>query len=213
MQCAYHGWEFGAGGACARIPQLPPGSKAAAALPRACATPLPSLERQGLLWAFPGGGGGAAAAAASPPAEIAELDDPDFLDATDFFMRDLPYSWDTLVENLLDPAHVPYAHHAIIRGADRAAGRPIPLAVRAGGGGAAGFAAERTDAPAGGRYRVSFRPPCLVYYEIESPPPPPVGPAAAGPPLFLGLGSYCVPTGPGCRPRGPARHISPPSLP
>lgn len=29
------------------------------------------------------------------------------------YMRDLPYGWDTLLENLLDPAHVPFAHHGL----------------------------------------------------------------------------------------------------
>ena len=34
------------------------------------------------------------------PALIPELDDPEFVDATNFFVRDMPYSWDVLVENL-----------------------------------------------------------------------------------------------------------------
>ena len=31
---------------------------------------------------------------------IPELDDPDMMDGTNFFVRDLLYSWDVLVENL-----------------------------------------------------------------------------------------------------------------
>merc|ERR1719343_1997423 len=27
------------------------------------------------------------------------------------YTRDLPYGWDTLMENLIDPAHIPFAHH------------------------------------------------------------------------------------------------------
>ena len=27
------------------------------------------------------------------------------------YTRDLPYGWDTLLENLIDPAHIPFAHH------------------------------------------------------------------------------------------------------
>lgn len=30
-----------------------------------------------------------------------------------FFMRDVPYGYDNLVENCLDPAHVPFAHHGV----------------------------------------------------------------------------------------------------
>ena len=29
------------------------------------------------------------------------------------YTRDLPYGWDTLVENLIDPSHVPFAHHGM----------------------------------------------------------------------------------------------------
>jgi pheophorbide a oxygenase len=29
------------------------------------------------------------------------------------YTRDLPYGWDALVENLIDPAHVPFAHHGM----------------------------------------------------------------------------------------------------
>lgn len=29
------------------------------------------------------------------------------------YMRDMSYGWDTLMENLLDPAHVPFAYHGL----------------------------------------------------------------------------------------------------
>jgi phenylpropionate dioxygenase-like ring-hydroxylating dioxygenase large terminal subunit len=29
------------------------------------------------------------------------------------FTRDLPYGWDRLVENLVDPAHIPWVHHGL----------------------------------------------------------------------------------------------------
>lgn len=28
-------------------------------------------------------------------------------------MRELPYGWDILVENVMDPAHVDFAHHGV----------------------------------------------------------------------------------------------------
>ena len=34
-------------------------------------------------------------------------------------MRELPYGHDVLIENLLDPAHVPFAHHGVSGGGDR----------------------------------------------------------------------------------------------
>ena len=33
--------------------------------------------------------------------------------ATATYTRDLPYSWDTLLENIVDPAHIPFAHHGL----------------------------------------------------------------------------------------------------
>lgn len=34
-------------------------------------------------------------------------------------MRELPYGHDVLIENLLDPAHVPFAHHGVSGGGNR----------------------------------------------------------------------------------------------
>ncbi|KAG5181663.1 hypothetical protein JKP88DRAFT_246035, partial [Tribonema minus] len=41
------------------------------------------------------------------------------------YMRDLPYSYDMLVENLGDPAHIPFAHHGVLTSRDTA--KPIPV--------------------------------------------------------------------------------------
>lgn len=47
------------------------------------------------------------------------------------FMRDLPYGHDVLLENLLDPAHVPWAHHGVqgdrFNQPNSALGQPEPL--------------------------------------------------------------------------------------
>jgi len=94
LQCAYHGWEFGEEGACTRIPQLGPQlceDSAAVRSQRACATSFPTQVLQGLVWVFPTANESLAAAA--KPALIPELDDASFVDATDFFVRDMPYSW------------------------------------------------------------------------------------------------------------------------
>ncbi|HAC64994.1 MAG TPA: pheophorbide a oxygenase, partial [Cyanothece sp. UBA12306] len=29
------------------------------------------------------------------------------------YVRDLPYDWQTLVENVADPSHVPFTHHGV----------------------------------------------------------------------------------------------------
>lgn len=47
------------------------------------------------------------------PAEM----EPSFI--SDWFVRDLPYGYDALVENLLDPSHVPFSHHGVMGPARR----------------------------------------------------------------------------------------------
>ena len=34
-------------------------------------------------------------------------------EANDLFVRELPYSFDILIENFMDPAHIPFAHHGL----------------------------------------------------------------------------------------------------
>ncbi|CAL4936568.1 unnamed protein product [Urochloa decumbens] len=48
------------------------------------------------------------------PPYVPEIDDPGFV--TVYGIRDLPYGYDILLENLLDPAHVPYAHKGVMHG-------------------------------------------------------------------------------------------------
>nr|GMD20734.1 protochlorophyllide-dependent translocon component 52, chloroplastic-like [Ipomoea batatas] len=47
------------------------------------------------------------------PVYIPELDDPSFTKS--MIARDIPYGYEVLIENLMDPAHVHYAHHGIMR--------------------------------------------------------------------------------------------------
>ena len=41
------------------------------------------------------------------------------------YTRDLPYGWDTLLENIVDTAHIPFAHHGL-QGV-RSDGSPIAM--------------------------------------------------------------------------------------
>lgn len=120
LQCAYHGcWEFNENGTCTKIPQLGDVQDPVIVQnPQSCATSYPTRIAQGLLWIFPFPGE-STSKQAKPLALITELYDPDSVDATSFFFRDMPYSWEILVENLCDPSHIPFAHHNIIRTANR----------------------------------------------------------------------------------------------
>lgn len=44
-----------------------------------------------------------------------------------WYMRDLPYSYDILVENLTDPAHLPFSHHKLSPALKRESGGPMPF--------------------------------------------------------------------------------------
>ena len=50
---------------------------------------------------------------------------PELLEAPSFTVRELPYSIDFLVENFMDPAHIPFAHHSL-QGV-RSDGRASPM--------------------------------------------------------------------------------------
>ena len=45
----------------------------------------------------------------------------------DWYMRDLPYSYDILIENLTDPAHLPFSHHKLAPNLTRDKGRALPM--------------------------------------------------------------------------------------
>jgi phenylpropionate dioxygenase-like ring-hydroxylating dioxygenase large terminal subunit len=194
LQCAYHGWEFDKDGACVKIPQLDSAFTPGAS---ACATAYPTQVVQDLLWIFPTHDNPELASQKSP-ATIPQLDDGDKVDATALFVRDLPYSWEALVENLCDPTHVVFAHHGCMRGADRyGPDTDKQVNLRVTSMSRTGFVADKDPAPANGKYQVRFQPPCLLYYDI-------MNSRAMGSSLrpeqkskvYLGLGNYCIPTGP-----------------
>ncbi|CAI5998738.1 unnamed protein product [Closterium sp. NIES-64] len=127
LQCSYHGWTFSGEGSCGFIPQAPTDGPAVNASPRACARVYPSRVHQGIIWFWPDCSPSAAAeaAAALPPPSLPEFDDPSF--RYDTGMADLEYGYEMLMENLLDPAHVPFAHHKYQ--GDRNKARPLPSMV------------------------------------------------------------------------------------
>ena len=57
-----------------------------------------------------------------------ELDQEGWIYEQDY-MRDLPYDYTTLVENIIDPSHVPVSHHGTVPG-DRSLAQPLTTKVR-----------------------------------------------------------------------------------
>ena len=103
IECLYHGWQFGTDGQCLHIPQLPADAKIPA---KACVRSLLTIERQGIVWVWPG---------EAEAADIDRIPTLDVLDKPGFvytdYMVDLPHDQTYLIENLLDPAHVSISHH------------------------------------------------------------------------------------------------------
>ena len=183
LMCSYHGWRFDGEGLCRRIPQANPATPAAEQARRLCATPLPCRQEAGLLWLWPDADTAEQADATALPISEAlrqALDSPAFLIGS--VVRDLPYDWQTLVENVADPSHVPFAHHGIQGRRERAV--PIPLEMEQEG-------PERLVAVLDSRAfamatRITFQPPALLEYDFS---------LAGG--KRMGLITWCLPVAPG----------------
>eukprot|EP00980_Cylindrotheca_fusiformis_P002460 scaffold584_cov132-Cylindrotheca_fusiformis.AAC.13 len=112
LQCSYHGWEFNSTGNCVRVPQLTPEAESVAiSSKRSCATTYPTQVEKNILWIWPWEED-VLSVIGRPGAHPEEMmkgvpDDPPT------YTRDAPYGWATLVENLMDPSHVPFAHHGM----------------------------------------------------------------------------------------------------
>lgn len=115
LECAYHGWVFDGAGRCVKIPQADAATAAAAMANPACHLQTYSvMVEKNILWAW-----------------LWPEDSLQFMCTTEnatttpehflrgvlrncsTFTRDLPYAWDTLLENIVDPSHVPHAHHGL----------------------------------------------------------------------------------------------------
>ncbi|GMG98786.1 hypothetical protein Nepgr_000626 [Nepenthes gracilis] len=160
LQCSYHGWSFNGYGSCTRIPQASSEGPEARAVKstRACATRLPTMVSQGLLFVWPNENGLERASITKPPTLPDDFDKPDF--ATVTIQRDLYYAYDTLMENVSDPSHIDFAHHKVTGRRDRA--KPLPFKVESSG--PWGFGGSNNDNP---RITAKFIAPCYYMNKIE----------------------------------------------
>ncbi|CAN1853825.1 Protochlorophyllide-dependent translocon component 52, chloroplastic [Linum perenne] len=113
LQCVYHGWCFDGSGSCKLIPQSPHDGPPVHTNKRACVASYPTIVHHNIVWFWPN---------TDPqykdifeikkPPFISELDDPSFTAV--YGNRDLPYGYEVLLENLMDPSHLPYAHYGLL---------------------------------------------------------------------------------------------------
>lgn len=107
VTCPYHGWRFGADGACAAIPSLVDEKSVEPGRIRVRTYPL--REQDGLLWIYmPSLGQEASLPKIDPPKiPLAGSPTPNFIE-TQIFRCDI----DRTTVGLMDPAHGPYVHQA-----------------------------------------------------------------------------------------------------
>ncbi|GAQ78147.1 pheophorbide a oxygenase family protein [Klebsormidium nitens] len=128
LQCSYHGWSFEGRGACACIPQAAsegPEAKAAAN-PRAAVRTFPISEAGGLLFVWPDSDPKAAYKAAYSRLPLTPGVADDWM--TSHYARDMEYGYEILVENLVDPAHVPFSHNGV-GGINRKSAAPLEFRI------------------------------------------------------------------------------------
>ncbi|XP_072988844.1 protochlorophyllide-dependent translocon component 52, chloroplastic-like [Typha latifolia] len=164
LQCVYHGWCFDGNGSCKYIPQAPASGPPVHTNNKACVAVYPSIEQNKVVWFWPN---------ADPqykdiiekkrPPFIPEMDDPSYTCTTG--IREILYGYEVLVENLMDPAHVPYAHRGILGArrrvepgraeVDREGGGPINMKIEESS--KSGFLSKQDL----GYFK--FVAPCLIY--------------------------------------------------
>ena len=178
LMCSYHGWEFDRNGECKRIPQADNSEVITQKSHDFCATVFPSRQENDLLWVWMD--------ANSPDiADQTALPLSPKIDASKGYVwssmvRDLEYDWQTLVENVADPSHVPFAHHGIQ--GNRARAMPIPLQIVRS---TINVIEAQVDKPF--KTTITFEPPCHLEYDIVLP----------GGDKQIGLVTYCLPIAPG----------------
>jgi nitrite reductase/ring-hydroxylating ferredoxin subunit len=105
LECKYHGWQFANDGKVVNIPALLPDKSIP---PQARSKCYPVVEKHSMIWVWPG------------PEDMADpnlvpqcneaFDEPNGVEEA----LDLDIDFTVMVENLLDPAHLPFAHDGTI---------------------------------------------------------------------------------------------------
>ncbi|MBD2626987.1 aromatic ring-hydroxylating dioxygenase subunit alpha [Trichormus variabilis] len=181
LMCSYHGWQFDQQGVCTHIPQAENPELVAKNQRNFCVVSLPVRQENELLWVWPDAK--TAELAATTPLPLSPQVDSNKGFVWRNYVRDLEYNWQTLVENLVDPSHVPFAHHGVQ--GDREKATPIQIDIIQSTANLIEASMAR-----GLLTKITFEPPCRLEYAIS------IGNTGKQ----LGLIFYCLPTSPGkCR--------------
>ncbi|KAG6477395.1 protein TIC 55, chloroplastic-like [Zingiber officinale] len=159
LECLYHGWQFAGEGRCVKIPQLPESAK----IPRAaCVRSYEVRDSQGVVWVW--------MSDKTPPVNLKlpwfeHYDRPGFQAISS--VHELPYDHSILLENLMDPAHVPISHDRTDWSARREEAQPLEFEVteRTARGFAGRWGRPRTRP---GQWSfLRFQAPCVLSNDVE----------------------------------------------
>ena len=179
LACNYHGWEFDSQGICTHIPQAENPELVTKNPQVFCAHTLPCRQEYDLLWVWLDAKSVQQAATTPLPLSPKQIDGrADFVWSS--YVRELEYDWQTLVENLTDPSHLPFAHHQVI--AKREQARPISIKIEQ-------STQELIKATVKDNFitTITFEPPCRLEYSLS----------IDNGENQTGVLAYCIPISPG----------------
>ncbi|KAJ3262594.1 hypothetical protein HK103_000123 [Boothiomyces macroporosus] len=107
LECRYHGWQYDIDGACSKIPSLLEGRKIPA---NAKVRKYPTVESDGWVWIWPGNIQDSQAC--PKPSFPTYWENFDMTPTVQYI--DLDIDGSLLMENFLDPSHIPFTHAGTI---------------------------------------------------------------------------------------------------
>lgn len=159
LECLYHGWQFGACGACVYIPSELPNKNNGNhydAIQKAV------HEDFGLIWVW--AGDKAEADINKIPRHLFDYyKRPGWETFGYFFDLDIPH--ELMIENLLDPAHVPFAHHGSI--SRRSKAEPLDMTITEKNANAIRGQVTCPLSPEKGSQQFLFEAPCIVRLDLN----------------------------------------------
>ena len=116
IQCCYHGWQFNQYGECVSIPQNDTSNMN---ISKFKIKTYKTKITGDILWALLDD---------KIKTNITNIENDSILMNSDIpYIREVPYSWNFLLENFFDPAHIPFAHHGLQSVREDAGPIPIKL--------------------------------------------------------------------------------------
>ena len=127
IECPYHGWQFDTNGTLKNVPQLE-ANRTVDMIKGGDATSLPVHQAGDMIFVFlPSSVHGEMFPQSLLPEDMYPTLREEISRNATYFTRDLPYSTDFLIENFMDPAHIPFAHHSLQ--SVRSDARDIPMRI------------------------------------------------------------------------------------